>query len=445
MTPFLSDFILSLEFFLKNPFSKELWIAIWQFMPFVLTLEVPVYFLIFLGIAKYVLSNVDAPSGKAHGTALPVSCIVPGYGEGLLIQKTILTLAEQLYAGKIQIIVVVDGASANKKTYEAATSLISRVNEMPQRSLLVIPKWKRGGRVSTLNLGMHFVSSDIVVVLDGDTSADNDMIQNVVRHFKDPSIAAVSGSLRVRNVKGSLLTRLQAIEYLITIHATRTALSSFNLVNNISGAFGVFRRDILDALVGWDTGSAEDLDLTLRIKNYFGRYKGLRILFDPQAVALTDVPETFGGFLKQRLRWDGDLPYLYFKKHWRSLNPRIIGFKNFIVLVWTGILFQVVMPFVIISYTLYLFVTYPISLVLSVLFVIYLFYLAITLFFFIVAVVFLSERPKMDLTLFPWIFLMPLFLFLTRLNAAFAILWEMIGESHQDTSMAPWWVLRKRG
>lgn len=445
MTPFLSDFILSLEFFLKAPLSRELWVAIWQFMPFVLTLEVPVYFLIFLGIAKYVLSNVDAPAGRPDGIVFPVSCIVPGYGEGQLIQKTILTLAEQLYAGKIQIIVVVDGASTNRETYEAATSLIPQVNAMPQRSLLVIPKWKRGGRVSSLNMAMHFASGEVVVVLDGDTSADNDMVRNVVRHFEDPSVVGVSGSLRVRNVKGSLITRLQAIEYLITIHATRTALSSFNLVNNISGAFGVFRRDILDALVGWDTGSGEDLDLTLRIKSYFGRYKGLKILFDPQAVALTDVPETLGGFLRQRLRWDGDLPYLYFKKHWKSLNPRIMGLGNFIALFWTGILFQVVMPFVIVLYTLYLFLTYPISFVLSVLFVIYLFYLAVTLFFFIIVVVFLSERPRMDLTLIPWIFLMPLFLFLTRLNAAFAILWEVIGESHKDTSMAPWWVLRKRG
>ena len=38
-----------------------------------------------------------------------------------------------------------------------------------------------------------------------------------------------------------------------------------NLVNNISGAFGVFRASFIRWVGGWDAGTAEDLDMTLRL------------------------------------------------------------------------------------------------------------------------------------------------------------------------------------
>jgi cellulose synthase/poly-beta-1,6-N-acetylglucosamine synthase-like glycosyltransferase len=47
--------------------------------------------------------------------------------------------------------------------------------------------------------------------------------------------------------------------------------STFNVLNNISGAFGAFRASTLKLIGGWDNGSAEDIDITLRLKNYFGR------------------------------------------------------------------------------------------------------------------------------------------------------------------------------
>jgi hypothetical protein len=50
--------------------------------------------------------------------------------------------------------------------------------------------------------------------------------------------------------------------------------------------------------------------MTMRIKQYFGRHPGLRIVFDPHAVGHTDAPDTWRVFFRQRLRWDGDM-FLY--------------------------------------------------------------------------------------------------------------------------------------
>ncbi|WP_334138677.1 glycosyltransferase [Thermovirga lienii] len=428
---------------LGDPFSAKTWQVIFQFIRFVLFFEVPVYLLVTLGILKYGLIRMSEKYTQDRNFP-SVSCIITCYSEGEGVKRTIQTLAEQFYPGLIQIIAVIDGAAQNQKTYEAAKSMENVVSRIPKRSLLVLPKWKRGGRVSSLNAGLAVARGDIVMALDGDTSFDNNMVERATRHFEDPDVACVAGSLKVRNIRKSLVTRLQAIEYFLSIQASRTGLSAFNMVNNISGAFGVFRKDVLKTVMGWSTGSAEDLDLTLRVKNYFGRYKNMKIVFDPEAVGLTDVPETFRDFFRQRLRWDGDLSYIYFRKHWMSFNPRLVGWKNFIALLWTGLLFQIVMPFAITGYLTYLAVAFPVSFALGIMALVYLFYLSVTAFFFIIFVLVLSERPWQDMKLFPWIVFMPLFSMINRVHNAFSTLWEIFGKAHQDTSMAPWWVIKRR-
>ena len=107
----------------------------------------------------------------------------------------------------------------------------------------------------------------------------------------------------------------------------KIGLSEWNVVNNVSGAFGAFRRSFLQKIGGWDTHTAEDLDITLRIKNYFGR-RPLRIPFEPRAIGHTDAPVTFRQFLMQRLRWDGDLFFLYVRKHRHSFTPRLLGWRE---------------------------------------------------------------------------------------------------------------------
>ena len=331
----------------------------------------------------------------------------------------------------------------NNQTYEAAQALKQYVANLGNRTLRVVPKWQRGGRVSSLNLGLNLATGTIIMALDGDTSFDNDMVLNATRHFEDQSVVGVAGSLRVRNCFVNLLTRLQAFEYLLTIHFSKVGLSEFNTVNNISGAFGVFRRSFIEKIGGWDTGTAEDLDMTLRIKNYFGRHPHLRIVFEPHATGHTYAPATWAGFFKQRQRWDGDLYYLYIRKHSLSFTPRLLGWRNLILQLWTGLFFQIVMPFIIFFYSLAIFLFYPPGLVLGIWLLIYIFYMLISSIFLGMHVLFISDRQQEDLQLAWLLPIIPLFTFVQRLSSALATLKEMTCQSHLDSNMAPWWVLRK--
>lgn len=220
--------------------------------PALLLLEVPLNLLVLLGVLRWFLRKpYELPPDNAYRPR--VSCIITCYSEGLDVQSTLRSLCEQTYLGDIEMIPVVDGAAVNKTTMQAVRDFrLDRVL-YPRRLLRPIAKWQRGGRVSSLNAGLAHCTGEIVMSLDGDTAFDNDMVVNIVRHFADPNVPAVAGSLRVRNWKASLTTAMQALEYLLSIHMAKIGLSEWNLVNNVSGAFGAFRRSFLDKIGGWDT------------------------------------------------------------------------------------------------------------------------------------------------------------------------------------------------
>lgn len=409
--------------------------------PAFLLLEVPLNLLILLGVLRWFTRQrcLRPYSGNYRPR---VSCIITCYSEGRDVRKTLESLCEQVYPGDIEMIPVVDGAAANQETLRAIREF--RVDSLrhPRRLLRPIAKWQRGGRVSSLNAGLVYATGEIVMALDGDTSFDNDMVGAMVRHFADPRVPAVAGSLRVRNAGSSWVTAVQALEYLLSIHLAKVGLGEWNLVNNISGAFGAFRRSVLDKIGGWDTHTAEDLDITLRIKNYFAR-DGLRIPFEPQAIGHTDAPVTLLQLLRQRLRWDGDLYFLYVRKHRHSLSPRLLGWPNFLMTLFGGLFFQLVLPFIILGYCLFglLLVPWPVLLVLGGL--IYLIYLASTLLLYLVLLLAVSERPRQDLRLLPVVLIFPLCMLLMRCWSAVATLNEMLRRGHEESSMAPWWVLKK--
>lgn len=422
--------------------SEQGWLEVaLKFFPFVLLLELPLYLLVVAGLVRFGLRRRRPDRQRERYPR--VSCLITCYAEGEEVRRTLHSLAQQDYPGAIEIVALVDGAAQNHATLAAVRGAASLVEGLPRRRLIVLPKWPRGGRVSALNAGLRMATGEVVLALDGDTSFDNDMVRQATRHFDDPRVVGVAGCLRVRNAPAALVTRLQALEYMLSIGAGKTGLSEFNLVNNISGAFGVFRTAFVRNLGGWDAGTAEDLDLTLRIKQYFGRHRGLRIVFDPHAVGHTDVPVTWASFYRQRLRWEGDLFYLYVRKFRHNLRPRLLGWPNFLFVVFNGLFLQVVMPFMIVAYTGWLFWSLPAGVALGILGFIYLAYLGALLLFFLLYVAAVSERPREDLSGLWVMGLFPLFAFVNRVHGSLATLREIFLRAHLDSSMAPWWVLRK--
>lgn len=407
--------------------------------PIMILIEMPLFILVASGVLRWSvnLSELEATSCPS------ISFIITCYGEGEAISETIDTLVEQIYPNKIEILVVVDGAKQNAETYQAALYGAKKHQYKQMRTVKVIAKWQRGGRVSTLNAGLSEAKNDLVINVDGDTSFDNNMAWEMAKQFSDPNVLASGGALRVRNWDANLLTRMQSLEYMMSMQTGKTGMSNWGVLNNISGAFGAFRIEVIKRVGGWDTHTAEDLDLTMRLKQYKGRHPNSRLAFTPHSVGHTDAPDTLKILLMQRLRWDGDLLFLFLRKHKQGLSPSLLGWGNFVYTLVYGVIQNVVLPLLMALFSLYVCLSYPITFVLSMLLFIYLIYITFIVLTFSIYIGLVSERPKEDIKLSIWLPLYPIYAFFMRLITAFSMVNEITRRSHEESSMAPWWVLKR--
>lgn len=418
---------------------KDSWGAILIFIPVFVLIETPLILMGYLGLFHWSWRQKPIELKRTPSISFVITC----YGEGRDILQTIDTLIEQVYPGEIEVLPVVDGAIQNQDTYQAALEGAKKHQGKAMRSVRVIPKWQRGGRVSTLNAGLAAARNEIVINVDGDTSFDNDMLLHMINEFQDENVMASGGALRVRNDKVNVLTRMQSLEYMISMQANKTGMSELGLLNNISGAFGAFRKDTLKQVGGWDTHTAEDLDLTMRLKQYQTRYPEKRLGFSPHAVGHTDVPTTLKDLASQRLRWDGDLLFLYLRKHKQGLTPKLLGWKTFLYTLIYGVVQNTLLPVLVLIFTIYFFAAYPVKFVLSTLALLYLLYLGFFVLNYITYLVLVSEKPKQDLKMAGWVFLYPIYTYMIRFITAFSVINEVTRRGHEESNMAPWWVLRR--
>jgi cellulose synthase/poly-beta-1,6-N-acetylglucosamine synthase-like glycosyltransferase len=75
----------------------------------------------------------------------------------------------------------------------------------------------RSGKSAAVNLALGRATGDVVINVDCDCTFDRHGLKNIIEPFADPRVGAVAGNIIVGNADRSLITRFQAIEYLISI------------------------------------------------------------------------------------------------------------------------------------------------------------------------------------------------------------------------------------
>ncbi|OCH99240.1 glycosyl transferase [Legionella jamestowniensis] len=440
----MSDFSYQIYVYLITVFNTgNLWFFLAFFFPFVILLELPFYTITLVYVIKGWL-RIHFEKEISSASYPLVSVVITAYSESKEeLEISLRSVAEQLYPGKIELLFVIDDAIRNYKTVLSMKQLAHKYRETKNCLIRIIEKKTRGGHASSMNLGLKMARGDILVMIDADTSIDNISLQKIVKHFIDPNVVAVSGAIRVRNWRENFLTKLQALEYMLGIQLGRFGLTEINITNNISGAFGVFRTSFLRQMGGWMSGTAEDLDLTLRIHAYCRRYPQFKIVNEPEAIAWTVAPSTFKRLLKQRMRWDGDLYYIYIRRHWRMFSSKIMGGKKVILFSWYALYYQLMLPFLILLYYLYLFIRFDLPTMIAIGILVYSYYFVATLFLYIIFLLLVSERPLLDLKLIGWVIITPIYQQFIRAMTAVFIMNEILFKGHQETTMAPWWVIRK--
>jgi len=268
----------------------------------------------------------------------PVSLLIPAYNEEKTIVESIHALLGLRYPD-FTVIAINDGSTDGTleelmRCFSLRRTSIAFNPLLPTRPLrgiylstlesrLVVIDKVNGGKSDALNAGINLVRTPWICSVDADSVLEEDALLRVMRPvLEDARVVASSGIVRILNgcsVAGGRVTRVrlprppltvfQIVEYLRGFLQGRLGWSWFNGLTIISGAFGAFRSDILRAVGGYSGQTvAEDMEVVVRIHRYCrDQQMRYRILFVPDPVCWTEVPESRSALSRQRRRWQRGL------------------------------------------------------------------------------------------------------------------------------------------
>lgn len=273
----------------------------------------------------------------ASPIAPSVSLIAPAYNEATTIVENVRSLLAIQYP-KLEVIIVNDGSKDNTlqlliDAYDLVPSdqlvnyqikakeirTIYKSRKSVYENLRVIDK-ANGGKADALNCGLNIAASEYIACIDVDCVLAQDAIIKMIQPFltgNSPCIAT-GGVIRIANsciiedgrlvdvvIPGNLLARFQVLEYIRAFLMGRMGWSKADGLLLISGAFGIFNKDIAIKAGGYDHNTVgEDMELIVRMRRYMiERKQKYRVEFIPDPLCWTEAPSTYKVLGRQRNRW----------------------------------------------------------------------------------------------------------------------------------------------
>jgi cellulose synthase/poly-beta-1,6-N-acetylglucosamine synthase-like glycosyltransferase len=277
---------------------------------------------------------------KETPMAPPITVIAPAHNEETSIRVAVRNLLELDYP-QLEVIVVNDGSE--DRTFEELREefrlrqvrvvYVPEAKSAPVRGLyrsdvdarlVVIDKEAGGSKADAVNAGLNAATSPYVCVVDSDSLLERDaLLRIIVPVLEDPQrVVAVGGIIRVLNgseIRGGQLQRvrlprksievIQVVEYLRAFLIGREAWAQGNMLTIISGAFGLFRTDLVRAVGGYRSRAiGEDFDLVARLHRHLLEKKAAyEIRFVPDPMCWTEAPSDLKSLGRQRARWQKGL------------------------------------------------------------------------------------------------------------------------------------------
>jgi cellulose synthase/poly-beta-1,6-N-acetylglucosamine synthase-like glycosyltransferase len=233
----------------------------------------------------YLVSRRERRVARPEVDELPgVTFVIAAYNEELVLPGKITNLRQTAYPiDKLQIIFVSDGST--DRTNELLKSISDSFVE-----IVLLPQ--RSGKPMALNYGVERAKHDILVFSDASTMFAPNAVSNLVRHFSDPRIGAVCGSVQLRGSEESEETEGT---YWRFERVLRLMESRLGATVNASGAIYALRKRCFAPLRPGDL--IDDFLIPME-----ARKLGYKVIEDPEAVATEFSAASVKGEFTRRVR-----------------------------------------------------------------------------------------------------------------------------------------------
>jgi cellulose synthase/poly-beta-1,6-N-acetylglucosamine synthase-like glycosyltransferase len=226
-----------------------------------------------------------------------VAVLIPAHNEAMVIRGTLeAMLAFDYPADRYEVLVINDGSD------DSTGSIVQEFATRDRRVRLVnVPEGEGGrGKSRALNIGLAHTEASLIAVYDADNTPEPPTLRYLVAQLVlHPDLGAVLGKFRTVNREHNLLTRFINVETLSFQSIVQAGRWKLFRVSTLPGTNFVIRRELIDAMGGWDEAAiTEDSELSIRIY-----MEGFRIKPIPYAVTHEQEPETWKVWFGQRTRW----------------------------------------------------------------------------------------------------------------------------------------------
>lgn len=270
-----------------------------------------------------------------HDYYMPISILVPAYNEEVTIVdnvKSLISLDYRLY----EIVIVDDGSKDNTVKEVVEAFKMEKVNKPIYRKLKCKPvkavyetiinnkkvtliSKENGGKADALNMGINVSTYPYFLGIDADSMLQKDSLEKIVQPLlEDNNMVAVGGLIHVAQcmvlkddgtysyrMPNNPVVAMQVVEYDRSFLASRILMDGFNGNLIISGAFGLFKKDVVVAAGGYDTDTmGEDMELVVKLHVFCKNNKRpYTIKYEPSACCWSQAPGSIRDLMKQRRRW----------------------------------------------------------------------------------------------------------------------------------------------
>lgn len=324
---------------------------------FIVTLTYVYFFVIsFLGLIEHRLRTQFATPNEILRAQItpPISILAPAYNEEVNVVASVHSLLRLKY-NEFEVVVINDGSKDRtlavlQEAFDLRKTSRDYNRQIPTKgvkaiyksrthpNLLVLDK-DNGGKADSLNAGINASTYPLFCCIDADSILEPHSLLQVVHPFMEAygEVVATGGLVRVANgcsfmagravdvtTSGNWLVDFQIVEYFRAFLTGRMGLSMMNGLLVISGAFGLFKKQAVIDVGGYRTDVVgEDMELVVRLHHVLrAQGRPCRIVFIPDPVCWTEVPENLRVLGRQRNRWQRGLAESLFAHLGMLFNPR---------------------------------------------------------------------------------------------------------------------------